>query len=99
MFVAGCQDESPTVSVAAMTATAAYIKAIADSDEVMQLQGVLTSMLTVMQTCLQRGDDDMFIEAMDVLNECVDMEQPLVNDHVEVFIILKCISTNFSRSI
>lgn len=30
------------------------------------------------------GDEDIVVEALDVLQECVEMEQPLINDHVEV---------------
>ena len=30
------------------------------------------------------GDEDVVIEALDVLQECVEMEQPLINDHIEV---------------
>lgn len=30
------------------------------------------------------GDEDIVIEALDVLQECVEMEQPLINDHIEV---------------
>ena len=37
-----------------------------------------------MQGCLERGDEDLVVEAMDVLGEMVSMEQPLINDHVEV---------------
>ena len=55
MFIVGCQDQSTSVSVAAMAATAAYINALADQPEVMQLQCVLTPMLGVMHACLQRG--------------------------------------------
>ena len=84
MYVMGCQDPSSHVSAAAMAATGAYIKALADEPEVMQLQCVLMPMLQVMQACLERGDEDLVIEAMDVLGDIVNMEQPLINDHVEV---------------
>jgi hypothetical protein len=30
------------------------------------------------------GDEDIVVEALDVLQECIEMEQPLVNDHIEV---------------
>ena len=119
MFIVGCQDQSTSVSVAAMAATAAYINALADQPEVMQLQCVLTPMLGVMHACLQRGrertllchfvlreseeltivlhlfssfmlnmisqgDEEIVVDALDVLQDCVEMEQPLVNDHIEV---------------
>lgn len=84
MFVMGCQDPSSHVSAAAMSATGAYIQALADEPEVMQLSCVLTPMLQVMHGCLERGDEDLVVEAMDVLEDIVHMEQPLINDHVEV---------------
>ena len=55
MFTVGCQDTSATVSVAAMSATAAYISALSNDPDVMQLQCVITPMLGVMHACLQRG--------------------------------------------
>ena len=56
MFTTGCQDAAVTVSVAAMSATAAYINALSDDPDVMQLQCVITPMLGVMAACLQRGN-------------------------------------------
>lgn len=55
MFIMGCQDASNKVSVAAMSATAAYINALSDDPAVMLLQCVLTPMLEVMHACLLRG--------------------------------------------
>lgn len=43
-----------------------------------------------MQGCLERGDEDLVVEAMDVLGEMVSMEQPLINDHVEVRVSSVC---------
>jgi hypothetical protein len=87
MFVMGCQDASPAVSAAAMSATASYIRAISSEPEVLQLQGVISPLLGVMHNCLVRGDEDLVVEALDMLGECVDMEQPLINDHVEVSLL------------
>ena len=61
MFISGCQDQSTSVSVAAMAATAAYINALSDEPEVMQLQCVLTPMLGVMHACLQRGKELSYV--------------------------------------
>jgi hypothetical protein len=30
------------------------------------------------------GDEEIVVDALDVLQDCVEMEQPLVNDHIEV---------------
>lgn len=30
------------------------------------------------------GDEEIVVEALDVLQECIEMEQPLVNDHIVV---------------
>src|SRR5690349_18698249 len=84
MFVMGCQDPVPDVATAAMSATSAFIMELANEPEVMILQVVITPMLHVMNTCLQRGDDDLVIEGLDVVQECCNLDQPLVNDHLEV---------------
>jgi hypothetical protein len=84
MFTMGCQDASTSVATAALSSTAAYIVALADSPEVMQLQGVISPMLNVMHVCLQKGDEEVVVEGLEVIQECVDMDQPLINDHIEV---------------
>lgn len=86
MLTAGCQDPSPAVSVAAMKATTCYIRSINDDPEVMRLQSVLTPMLSVMHQCLARGDEDIVAEGLEVIQECAEMQQPLLNDHLEVVV-------------
>lgn len=63
MFTVGCQDASAPVSVAAMSATAAYINALSNDPDVMQLQCVITPMLGVMHACLQRGKSLKFLSS------------------------------------
>ena len=86
MLTAGCQDPSPAVSVSAMKATTCYIRSISNDPGVMQLQGVLTPMLSVMHQCLARGDEDIVAEGLEVIQECAEMEQPLLNDHLEMVV-------------
>lgn len=38
----------------------------------------------IFENCFSTGDEDIVVEALDVLQECVEMEQPLINDHIEV---------------
>lgn len=89
MFIMGCQDASPAVAVDAMTAAANYFKFLANNatseqgPEIMQMESVLMPMLVVMQGCLQRGDEQVVTEGLDVLQECCMMEQPLINNHIE----------------
>lgn len=84
MFTVGCQDPVPAVAAAAMKATTVYINAIAHEPEVLELRGVLTPILTVMQACLTRGDEETVSEGLEIFQECILMDQPLVNDHIEV---------------
>ena len=84
LFIRGCQDSNSNVSASAMTATAAYIEALGDSIEVMQLECVLTPMFTVMQACLERGDEQVVVNGLDVIQESVSMKQPLIDNHLKV---------------
>ena len=34
------------------------------------------------------GLEEVVVEALDVLQECIEMEQPLVNDHIEVTVMI-----------
>ena len=86
MFVMGCQDSSATVMESALSATSSLIKEIGREPEVMALQCVINPMLAVMNTCLQNGSEDAVIEGMDVIQEAILLEQPLVNDHLEVIV-------------
>ena len=49
----------------------------------MIFQGVISHLLQVMQKCLESGDEDVVAEGLDLIQECVAMEQPLVNDHIQ----------------
>lgn len=84
MFVMGCQDASTNVAEAALSATSSLIKELGREQEVMALQCVINPMLAVMGACLRNGNDDTVIEGLDVIQEACLLEQPLVNDHLEV---------------
>jgi hypothetical protein len=86
MFVMGCQDPVSAVAVAALAATSSYIMELGNEEEIMILKVVITPMLHVMNTCLQNGDDETVTEGLEVIQECCALEQPLVNDHIEVSI-------------
>ena len=88
MFMAGCQDSSHVVSVASMQATTAYIQALSNTEEVLQLKSLLTPVMDVLAACLQRGDEDAVGRGLEIIQECTTMEKPLVNDHIEVNIVL-----------
>jgi hypothetical protein len=96
MFTAGCQDASPTVSVAAMKATGAFLKEMIRSKEVMQLKPMLTPVLQVLVGCLTRGEEDTVREGLDLIQECLLAEQPLVNDHLAdiVKLVMQILSTD-----
>lgn len=84
MFVMGCQDTDASVAEAALSATSSLIKELGSEPEVMALQCVINPMLAVMSACLKNGSEDTVIEGLDVIQECCLLEQPLVNDHLEV---------------
>lgn len=86
MFVMGCQDASTNVAEAALSATSSLIKELGRDQEVMALQCVINPMLAVMSACLRNGSDDTVIEGLDVIQEACLLEQPLVNDHLEVIV-------------
>jgi len=84
MFVMGCQDTSSTVSEAALKAVSSFIKEIGTEPEVMGLQCVLNPMFLVMASCLRNGSEETVIEGLDVIQEACLLEQPLINEHLQV---------------
>lgn len=80
----GCQDVVSGVAVEALRATSSYIKAIGNSKEVMLLSGVVQPMVAVLEKCLQEGNEDVVVEGLDVLQDCFGLEEPLINEHIEV---------------
>eukprot|EP00602_Paraphysomonas_sp_CaronLab_P003188 CAMPEP_0185039098 /NCGR_PEP_ID=MMETSP1103-20130426/35595_1 /TAXON_ID=36769 /ORGANISM="Paraphysomonas bandaiensis, Strain Caron Lab Isolate" /LENGTH=964 /DNA_ID=CAMNT_0027577857 /DNA_START=417 /DNA_END=3311 /DNA_ORIENTATION=- len=86
MILAGCGDASHDVAVAAMSAATVFIGALSDSEEVMHLKGVLSPLLEVMQKCLQTGDEEVVTEGLEMLQESVAMDLPLINDHVQYIV-------------
>jgi hypothetical protein len=84
MFVAGCQDPANAVAKEALSATGFYIMQLGDCEEVMAMKGVVAPMLVAMSKCMNNGDDELVQEGLDVIQECCQLEQPLINDHIEV---------------
>eukprot|EP00604_Paraphysomonas_vestita_P001190 CAMPEP_0174822840 /NCGR_PEP_ID=MMETSP1107-20130205/19050_1 /TAXON_ID=36770 /ORGANISM="Paraphysomonas vestita, Strain GFlagA" /LENGTH=571 /DNA_ID=CAMNT_0016043059 /DNA_START=425 /DNA_END=2137 /DNA_ORIENTATION=+ len=83
MILAGCNDPSHNVAVAALSASTIIIGSLSEEPEVMLFQGVISHLLQVMQKCLESGDEDVVAEGLDLIQECAAMEQPLVNDHIQ----------------
>jgi hypothetical protein len=84
MMVMGCQDGSPDVAVDAMRAATIYIEKLSENEAVMLMKPVLTPVLNVLSSCLQRGDDTLVLDGLELFEECCNMEYPLINDHIEV---------------
>lgn len=85
LFILGCQDAVSDVATAALKATSTYILNVGNSKEVMQLTSVIQPMLTVMNKCLaEEGEEDIVCDGLDVIQSCFDLEEPLINDHMEV---------------
>ncbi len=84
MYVMGCQDAIPKVNTAALEAASVFITEIGNEPEVMLLQSVINPMLTVVRNCLASGDDDTVVGALDFVQNCVLLEQPLINEHLLV---------------
>ena len=83
MICSGFADAESVVAVAALGALAVYIDAIADDASVMTLQCALSPMLEVMQRCIASGDEDVVAMGLEVVQECVIMDKPLINQHIE----------------
>ena len=84
MILAGCGDASHNVGAAAINAAAIYIGSIGDEPQVMVFSKVVVPMLQVIQRCIKSGDEEIASEGLDVFTECVEMEQPLINEHLTV---------------
>ncbi len=84
MFTLGCQDGVTGVVIEALSATGTYIMQLGDSPEVMAMKNVISPMLSAMGKCLRDGDEDIVVEGLDVMQQCCELEEPLINDHIEV---------------
>lgn len=85
MFMSGFQDHNTAVSTAAMGAAANYVSCIADEQEVMQIGVLINPMIAVMTRTLSQGedgDDDVVVKGLEVLQECMTNDQPLINEHI-----------------
>ena len=87
MLVMGCGDPAGIVKVEAMQATTSFIMALQEEPEVMALEPVMRPLFGVMQQCLKDGSNEQVVaEGMDVIQEAVAMEQPLVNGHIDALV-------------
>lgn len=84
MFTVGCQDAVTGVVIEALSSTGTYIMQLGDSPEVMVMKNVISPMLAAMGKCMRDGDEDIVVEGLDVIQQCCELEQPLINDHIEV---------------
>lgn len=84
LFVQGCQDPASKVAVEALSATSTYIKGIGNDPEVMHLTPVIKPLFEVLGRCLRNHDEDIVCEGLGLIQECFELEQPLINDFVEV---------------
>ena len=103
MFLRGFQDAASSVSSTALTATAACITAMSDEPEVMEFRHLIGPMITTIQNHVQATihnqlDEQIVVDDLEVIQECVAMEQPLASDHIHVSIYasLSCSMSSFS---
>jgi len=83
LLTTGCTDIDHTVKMNAMQAVNSFIRSYSGHDEVMALEPILTPLLSVMQACLTSGDEAAVAEAFECIQEASEMEQPLINNHVD----------------
>ena len=86
LFLLGCQDAVSDVAETALKAIASSITLLGKTPEIMSFAKVITPMLTVLSRCLNDGDDDLVVEGLGVIQECCTLEQPLINDYLEVVV-------------
>jgi len=86
LFLAGCQDPVNSVAEASLSAIGTALPILGKTPEIMALTQVITPMIGVLNRCLSTGDDDLVIEGLGVFQECCLLEQPLINDHIEVVV-------------
>lgn len=84
MYCRGFGDTDPDVVVAAMDSAAAFVSAVADDSELMQLAPMIPPMLTIMGTCVGTDHDEVIVKGLDVLQECAANDQPLINEFIPV---------------
>lgn len=86
MFVLGCQDSVHHVAASALSSISSYVVQLGNCEEINRLHPVINPMLSVMAKCLQNGDEDLVIEALEVIQECCSLDQPLINDYIEAIV-------------
>jgi hypothetical protein len=86
LFLMGCQDAVTDVASAALTGIADSIPILGRTPEIMTFGKVINPMLAVMNKSIQGGDDDIAIEGLAVIQEFCQLDQPVINDHLEVIV-------------
>jgi hypothetical protein len=92
LIMQGCQDPSTKVAVEAMESTSNYVRNLGNTREIMHLVPVMRPLFEVMARCLANHDEDLVCEGLSLIQECFELEEPLINDFVEDIV-------NFSLSI
>lgn len=82
LIVQGCQDPSTKVAVEAMEATSTYVRFLGKAKEIMLLVPVMKPLFEVMARCLANKDEDLVCEGLTLIQECFELEEPLINDFV-----------------
>lgn len=92
LIVQGCQDPSNKVAVEAMEATSTYVRYLGRHKEIMMLTPVMKPLFEVMARCLANNDEDLVCEGLALIQECFELEEPLINEFIDDVV-------NFSLSI
>ena len=84
LFVQGCQDAVTKVSVEALKAFASLIQSLRLCKEVAQLAPVMKPMIELLGRSLSIKDEDTICSVLDVLQDCFELEEPIINEYLEV---------------
>lgn len=83
MLLAGVTNNSQAIRVASINATTSYILGLGEHDEVMKLNVLLPPCFTMVQQAITDDDEDMLMEAIEVIEEAITISKPLINEHME----------------
>lgn len=88
MFIDGIQDSEQNVSREAFMATSMFLSNMSNRDGVDMLAAVIGPTLNVLTVSLNKSDEELVNDGLDVLTEAALIDKPIINNYIDQIINL-----------
>mmetsp|Transcript_21294 Transcript_21294/g.23133 ORF Transcript_21294/g.23133 Transcript_21294/m.23133 type:complete len:1129 (+) Transcript_21294:26-3412(+) len=83
MFNAGLKDVAAIVRKASLNTLLVAISTLGEAPEIMSFSDLFVPIFNILHTAMKEEDEDILVSGFLLFRTCCELEQPLINDHLE----------------